>query len=322
MGSFYPKKESKGSPKVSVIIPLFNCSRFFKQCIESVLEQTAVDIEIVVIDDCSTDSDYGKFLELYKDSRVKFIKNSTRIGAGPSRNKGIKLSSGDYIAFLDGDDYYPNPNSLSLLYAKAKADNLDICGGSLYIVDERSAIIDAKVPGQFFQKSTILKYSDYQHDGGFYRFIYKKHFLLSNKLFFPNLRRMQDPVFFVKAMIKAKSFFAFKDYVYAYRKGHKTIIWNENTILDHYSAIRIITNLSKDCKLSHLHYLMVKNFYHFSIRNLHKISSIKLQISLVLAAVRSVNFHLLTERRADEVERFNPAKLLSVILLTHIYTRG
>lgn len=320
MGSCYPKRNRKILPKVSVVIPVFNCSRFFKQCIESVLKQTAVDIEVIVIDDCSTDSDYEKIIDLYKDSRVKFIKNSKRIGAGPSRNKGIKLSSGDYIAFLDGDDYYPNLNSLSLLYSRAKADNLDICGGSLYIVDENSTIIDEKVPGQFFQNSTVLKYSDYQHDGGFYRFIYRKHFLLSNKIFFPDLRRMQDPVFFVKAMIKARTFFAFQDYVYAYRKGYKTIIWNENNILDHYSAIRTIINLSKDYELSHLHYLMVKNFYHFSIRNLHKISSIKLQINLVLATVKSINFHLLAKRRADEVERFNSAKLLSVILLTHIHT--
>lgn len=320
MGSCYPKRNRKiPLPQVSVIIPVFNCSSFFKQCIESVLEQSTVDIEVIVIDDCSTDSDYEKILELYKDSRIKFVKNSTRIGAGPSRNKGIKLSIGDYIAFLDGDDYYPNLNSLSLLYSKAKADNLDICGGSLYIVDENSSVINEKVPGQFFRNSEVIEYKDYQHDGGFYRFIYKRHFLLTNKIFFPNLRRMQDPVFFVNAMIKAKTFLACKEFVYAYRKGHKTIAWDETNILDHYSALRAIVNISKDHNLSHLHYLMVKNFYHFSIRNLHKISSIKLQISLVIAFVKSVNFHLLTKKRKDDIEEFNVAKLLSVILLTYIY---
>lgn len=313
--NFYQKK----LPVVSVIIPVFNCLKYFKQCIESVINQSAVDIEIIVIDDCSTDADYKEIVTAYRDERIKFIKNLTRIGAGLSRNKGIKLSKGDYIAFLDGDDFYPSADSINLLFSKARTDNLDICGGSLYTVDANSVIIDKQVPGQFFQKSGMMKYIDYQHDGGFYRFIYKKDFLLTNKIFFPDLRRMQDPVFFVNAMIKAKSFFAYKEYVYAYRKGHKKITWDPQKILDHYAAIRTIINISKDQELSHLHYLMVKNFYHFSIRNLHKIPTIKLQISLVLTIAKSVNFHLLAQRRKDETECFNFMKLLSVIFLTHIY---
>ena len=170
-------------PVVSVIIPVFNCLKYFKQCIESVINQSAVDIEIIVIDDCSTDADYKEIVTAYRDERIKFIKNLTRIGAGLSRNKGIKLSKGDYIAFLDGDDFYPSADSINHLFSKARTDNLDICGGSLYTVDANSVIIDKQVPGQFFQKSGMMKYIDYQHDGGFYRFIYKKDFLLTNKIF-------------------------------------------------------------------------------------------------------------------------------------------
>lgn len=319
MEFFFQNKNTLSHPKVSIIVPIFNCSKYFKQCIESALNQTVRDIEIIVVDDCSADCDYKKIIDLYKDARIKFVRNPTRIGVGPSRNKGIKLSSGDYIAFLDGDDFYPNKNSINLLYTKAKADKLDICGGSLYVIDEDSLIVDQEVPGQFFKNSGLIKYINYQHDGGFYRFIYKRDFILSNKIFFPKLRRMQDPVFFVNAMIKANSFFAFKDYVYAYRKGHKIIVWDQESILDHYDAIRQILNLSKDYRLSHLHYLMVKNFYHFSIRNLKKISSINLKFRLVFSVLNSVDFRLLTNRRKDEVECFNTMKLLSVIFLTHIY---
>lgn len=319
MENFCQNKESLNCPKVSVIVPIFNCVNYLKPCIESVLCQSIIDIEVIVIDDCSTDCDYKKLLGSYNDTRIRFVRNLTRIGAGPSRNKGIFLSRGDYISFLDGDDFYPNKDSLSLLYEKAIEDNLYICGGSLYIIDENSSITNQEVPGQFFTHSGLIKYRDYQHDGGFYRFIYKRNFLLANKIYFPNLRRMQDPVFFVNAMIKAKSFYAFQEYVYAYRKGHKTIVWTQENILDHYKAIRKITNISKDYNLSHLHYLMVKNFFHFSLKYLKKVSPMRLQVGLVLSFVNSVDFHLLANKRKDEVECFNAMKLLSVILLTHIY---
>ena len=95
--------------KVSVIIPVYNVEPYLKEALDSVINQTLREIEIICIDDCSTDNSYN-ILEEYakKDNRIIIIKNEENLGVGISRNKGIRLSKGEYIGFVDGDDYIVN----------------------------------------------------------------------------------------------------------------------------------------------------------------------------------------------------------------------
>lgn len=119
---------------LSVIIPIYNKSGYLDKCLNSILEQTC-DVEIICVDDGSTDgsaeivADYAK-----RDCRVKLILQSNQ-GSGAARNAGIKAARGEYIAFLDADDYYPCKDTLARLYAAAKANNALICGGSFCEVD-------------------------------------------------------------------------------------------------------------------------------------------------------------------------------------------
>ncbi len=94
-------------PKVSVIIPVYNASRFLKKTIDSVLNQSFGDFEVVAIDDCSKDDSF-KILESYKkrDKRIKVYQNSENIGVAQTRNRGIELAEAEWIAFLDSDDYW------------------------------------------------------------------------------------------------------------------------------------------------------------------------------------------------------------------------
>lgn len=90
-------------PTISVVIPTYNRANLVGRAIQSVLNQTYQDFEIIVIDDASTD-DTDKIMILVNDKRIKYIKNKKNIGGSESRNIGIKNAKGKYIAFLDSDD--------------------------------------------------------------------------------------------------------------------------------------------------------------------------------------------------------------------------
>ncbi|WP_157142682.1 glycosyltransferase family 2 protein [Brachyspira pilosicoli] len=112
--------------KVSVIIPVYNVEEYLKECLYSVINQTLKEIEIICIDDCSTDSSYS-ILEEYakKDSRIVLIKNKENMGVGYNRNIGIKEAKGEYIGFIDSDDYI-SEDYYKNLYNTAKKYNSDV----------------------------------------------------------------------------------------------------------------------------------------------------------------------------------------------------
>ena len=96
--------------KVSVITPMYNCEKFISETIESVLNQTYTNWEMIIIDDCSTDKSkqiVKQYIE--RDKRIRLIALNENSGAAVARNKGIEVSSGRFIAFLDGDDLW-EPN--------------------------------------------------------------------------------------------------------------------------------------------------------------------------------------------------------------------
>ena len=92
-------------PKISVVIPLYNKENFIKETLESVLNQTFTDFEVLIINDCSTDNSV-KVISEYEDKRIKIIAHPINKGLSAARNTGILNSNSDYIAFLDGDDIW------------------------------------------------------------------------------------------------------------------------------------------------------------------------------------------------------------------------
>ncbi len=90
-------------PKVSVIIPTYNRAKLLPRAVNSVLNQTFKDFELIIVDDASTDNT-EEVVKTFKDSRIKYIKHRINKGGAAARNTGIKASKGEYIAFLDDDD--------------------------------------------------------------------------------------------------------------------------------------------------------------------------------------------------------------------------
>jgi teichuronic acid biosynthesis glycosyltransferase TuaG len=129
--------------KISVIIPAYQSENFLGYTIESALNQTLSILEVLVVDDGSTDST-REIVQLIanKDARVKYIYQDNQ-KQGAARNKGISLAQGDYIAFLDADDYWDKEfiqNSISWMIQK----DADMIFSQMYVVDENNIIIGKK----------------------------------------------------------------------------------------------------------------------------------------------------------------------------------
>lgn len=119
-------------PLVSVVIACFNCERFICKAIDSVLAQTVSDLEVIVVDDASTDRS-SELVEEYSDSRVRLLRNPTNAGPSRSRNMGMAAARGEWIAILDGDDWF-EIDRLSTLISFANSHEADVVTDDLHII--------------------------------------------------------------------------------------------------------------------------------------------------------------------------------------------
>lgn len=124
-------------PLVTVITPAYNAESFIEETIRSVLAQSLTDWELIVIDDGSTD-DTGKVVEAYArtDARIRLVINEKNRGVARTRNRGLEMFRGQYVAFLDSDDYW-EPLMLEKMVARAKETGADIVYCSYALVDEQ-----------------------------------------------------------------------------------------------------------------------------------------------------------------------------------------
>ena len=122
--------------KISVIIPVYNCQQYLEQCLDSVINQTLKEIEIICVDDGSSDGSYD-ILQRYT-KKYKFINIFKQInkGAGAARNLGLKNAIGEFVAFLDADDYYLDADALEKMYTICKQNEVSICGSYGKIIEE------------------------------------------------------------------------------------------------------------------------------------------------------------------------------------------
>ncbi len=211
---------------VSVIIPCYNREQVLPAALKSVLSQTLHDIEVICVDDGSTDATAAVLSQFARqDARVHVISQNNQ-GSGPARNAGMDAASGEYIAFMDSDDAYPAPGVLDKLYHAAEKYRVDVAGGSLQICYADGSIsypAGSAMDGSVFTREGVADYSDYQYDFGYYRFIFRRSLLERNNIRFPALRRYQDPPFFVRAMYAAGKFahIACPTYLFSANPGTK-----------------------------------------------------------------------------------------------------
>lgn len=246
---------------VSVIVPVYNCEKYIKDCIKSVLNQTLTNIEIVCINDGSTDNSLLLLEDLaIEDERIVVI-NKTNTGASDSRNIGIRNAKGRFVFFLDSDDWLPDENVLWDLYQAASVNNVLIAGGSFsewfddgHVVDEWSGV-DSQLR---FYDDGLVEFQDYQYDFGWVRFIYDREMIIRNELFLPTLSYFEDPVWFVKVMVVAKRFYSLKRISYCYRRGHKDFIMSLPMVQDLLTGMIEIVRTGKEFNLTSLSDLEIR----------------------------------------------------------------
>ena len=265
--------------QISIVIPVYNVEKYLRECLDSVINQTLHDIEIICINDGSTDSSL-EILKEYsqKDSRFILIDRGNR-GVAKSRNEGIEKAQGEFVCFMDPDDIYPHTDILETLYKKAIENNVLICGGEFSHYAGKGAELTQDYKGSFdgylFEKDGIIEYKDYQFDYGYHRFIYDREFLIKNNIFFPNYVRFQDPPFFVNAMAQAERFYAVDKITYGYRFGHNKVKWTKKKAKD------LLLAITEDFKYSKKYDFEKLNEYTF-IRFQQHYSGIKNVIDLEL----------------------------------------
>ena len=180
------------SKKISIIIPVYNTQDYLCECLDSIINQTLKEIEIICVDDNSTDNSL-KILEEYKekDSRIIILKNEGK-GAGGGRNTGLKIATGEFLSFIDSDDFF-ELNMFEEMYNKAKKTNSDIvvCNANKYNTNKK-IFIDYKnpfIPNEI-KHLTTFNYKDIQEEffnyfsNNVWNKIYKRSFIKDNKIKF------------------------------------------------------------------------------------------------------------------------------------------
>jgi len=206
--------------KISVIIPVYNIEQYLRRCLDSICGQTFKDLEIICVNDNSTDCS-GDILTEYaaRDCRIRVLNNEVNLKAGPSRNKGLKVAVGEYIYFMDADDYI-DENYLQELYENALKYDADITMNVNIMTDKAGKsdkYVHPSMPsipheGCFIDNEVAI-------DKSFcviWMRLFRKHLLISNDVFFDPLEVRQDIIFNYIVNSYANKIFAFSGSAYHY----------------------------------------------------------------------------------------------------------
>lgn len=225
------------SPKISAIIPVYNAEKYLTQALNSIITQTIKDIEIICVDDSSTDNSL-QIIKNYaqKDSRIKIIQQKNSF-AGVARNNGLKVANGEYVIFLDADDYF-SPKMFETMYSNAITTNSDItiCKSQTILQETGEIKInDYAVNNKYligrtnFTATDISKYIFQSCAGWAWDKLYKREFLLQNGLQFQALRHSNDTYFVLMSLILAKKISTINEIFVTYRV-HSSSLANTRTI--------------------------------------------------------------------------------------------
>lgn len=245
-----------GEPKVSVIIPVYNAERYLPECLDSVLNQTLHEVEVICVDDGSTDGSL-KILRQYEnlDRRIRIF-TQKNFGSGSARNLGLSVARGEFLSFMDADDCYPAGGTLESMYTALKQSGMRICGGGISL-NKDGVITIGKDRGKnnSFSRREVLRFQDVQYDYGYQRFMFSRELIAENHIVFPPYLRFQDPPFLVRVMLVAKEFLAITEDTYCYRFGHQNIQWTQRKTCDLVRGIMEVLELSREGGLKQLHRL-------------------------------------------------------------------
>ena len=228
---------------ISIVVPIYNAEKYLKRCIDSIINQTKKELEIILINDGSTDNS-KKIIKEYKDKRIKYFKNENQ-GIGKTRNFGIEKATGKYLMFLDSDDFL-DKNICKYLYNKCEKDNLDIaiCDFYRYLDKDNKEIL--KQPE--FKNSSLKDNPEIISENlAPWAKLYRTDIIKENDIKFVRNLKYEDAPFVIKALDKASLIGKVNKplYYYVIHNNSETTVRDER-VFDIIKIIDIIRKYTQD----------------------------------------------------------------------------
>lgn len=264
--------------KISIIVPVYNASKYLSECLDSIAKQTLKDIEIICINDGSTDNSLQILNDYFaKDKRFVII-NQENQGVSVARNTGIESAKGDYIAFVDSDDYIKS-DFLEILYSKAVKNNAEISAADIVYVANGKLKYDNYMSKQTFKanKSLLTSYKDkskFVRSVNVWNKLYRTDFINKYNLkFMRGCKFGEDTCFIFLAVSLAQKISLTRDTAYYYRKNDESVTknaFNSSLVFDLVNTMDYIQKLliqKIDEGVLSKEYLML--FYAYEINQFH-----------------------------------------------------
>jgi glycosyltransferase involved in cell wall biosynthesis len=213
-----PQGSVATTPTVTVVVPVFNKASYLGACLDSILRQTLRNIEVICVDDASSDGSadvLARYAEA--DPRVKVISNAANRGPGPSRNLGIAVAASPFLQFTDADDILPD-DALEKLHGRALEDQVDIVRGTISRFQsanqEQQEVLDAvSEKSAFVPLDEQSLWIPWWHTS----YLIARSLLMEHNIGYPHLRSGEDPVFLASVLVKARRMSTVADVTYLYR---------------------------------------------------------------------------------------------------------
>ena len=227
--------------KISVIVPIYNVEKYLNQCIDSIINQTYKNIEIILVDDCSKDNS-GKIADEYakKDTRIKVLHKENG-GLSSARNAGMNIATGEYLMFVDSDDYLFE-NSCQVLFEKIEKETADYVIGNYINCNENGTLWKTPIFNNEKYKSFKLDIKDYKDS--FYIMnssvcnkIFRHEFIKHLDLKFQEGLPAEDAMFSTYCFIKSSSVYYIPNIVYAYRQREQGTSISTNCTIKYFEGI-------------------------------------------------------------------------------------
>lgn len=217
--------------KVSIIVPVYNISeKLLTNCLESLLNQTLEDIEIVLVDDASTSEVTTHLLEEYKsrhETKIVLLTHDVNKRQGGARNSGIKIAKGEFIGFVDADDYI-DKDMYKLLYNKALEDNSDVVDCNYTEVNENGDFIKHVIS----IKDVSVDEEFLLYPGPIWSKLYSKKLIIDNELFFPENIFYEDDALSGIHFLCANKISKVNEFLYYYVKRPGSVVSNKKITID------------------------------------------------------------------------------------------
>ena len=235
-------------PKVSIIVTAYNIEKYITRCIQSIVKQTFSDIEIIIINDGSTDNTLNQVInEQKRDSRIKLITIKNK-GVVEARKRGLNEAKGDYVLFIDGDDWIEY-DAIDKLYAKAISKNYDIVCYKYILAYENSALVKEVNDISELEKKDIIKLFllGSIKPSVWSKFI-KRSFIEKNSMIFQNqLAYGEDLVFTFYLMVENPRISILNEHLYYYYQRQSSVTKStSNKIFDIRKSVFIIAETMKE----------------------------------------------------------------------------